>query len=139
MSKNVTPGSIVTSANTFPSFPITYHITLNNSGTMNALGLALSDTLPAEIQSISRIEMRGGGTLITDTIHKTISWTGTITRGEYIEIFIYANTKDLPVPTTIKNTVALKNPGSKGEVALSKTAYTRITHFQIYLPLVMKQ
>ena len=140
MSKNVTPGSIVTSANTIPSFPITYHITLNNSGTMNALGLALSDTLPAEIQSISRIEMRGGGTLITDTVHKTISWTGTITRGEYIEIFIYANTKDdLPVPTTIKNTVALKNPGSKGEVALSKTAYTRITHFQIYLPLVMKQ
>ncbi len=140
MNKTVEPGNIVTAANTIPSFPITYHISLNNSGTMNALGLALSDTLPSEIQSITGVEMRGGGTLVTDTVRKTISWTGTISRGEYIDIYIYGLTKDdLPVPTTIKNTVTLKNPGSKGEVALSKTAYTRITHYQIYLPVVMKQ
>jgi len=137
LDKTVDPRQVLTAATTVPSFPITYYITMENKGDLNALGVHITDTLSGDIQSIADYSANSGS-LGVDTVSKVITWTGKISVGHTVSIVISTITEETHPVHVIPNTVYLWNQGSRGAVVLSDTATTVIASSIVHLPVILK-
>jgi uncharacterized repeat protein (TIGR01451 family) len=97
---------------------VTYTLTLDNTGDMDASGTLLTDTLPADTVFASWVVRSGGAIASGDTI----TWTGTVTQSGTL-IFTYVATyTGLAFSERLTNTAEFAHPsGNSGQASAAFT------------------
>jgi len=125
--------SVVPQADVPPGGVVTYTVVLSNSGAGDALGVVLTDVLPAEVTF-------GGWVQQSDAVYENgvITWTGTVTGGTEVRLVFTATlgTDSGLYNRTVVNTARFvsDNAGSGSAQATFATA----RRYWVYLPLVMR-
>jgi uncharacterized repeat protein (TIGR01451 family) len=123
ITKTVTPTTNVTYHG-----EVTYTVVLNNSGTANASGTLLTDTLPGEVDFVSWVEQPAGANQINDQI----TWNGTVSASEAIT-FTFVVMRVGAYGDVVTNTAEYRHTtGSGDDDAIFNVLY------HIYLPIVLK-
>jgi uncharacterized repeat protein (TIGR01451 family) len=126
--------SVVPQADVLPGGVVTYTVVLSNSGAGDALGVVLTDVLPAEVTFGGWVQQP------TDAIYENgvITWTGTVTGGTEVRLVFTATlgTDSGLYNRTVVNTARFvsDNAGSGSAQATFATA----RRYWVYLPLVMR-
>jgi uncharacterized repeat protein (TIGR01451 family) len=112
---------------------VTYTIILSNSGLGDALGVVMTDDLPAQVDFAGWVQ-QSGATEANDTI----AWTGAISGGNQVTIIFTANvlTETNLFGQSVTNTAEFTstNAGSGSDEVI----FTIMARPKIYLPVVMK-
>jgi hypothetical protein len=143
-SKSLIPSVIRSSEE--PTHLVTYVIRLRNTGDGDIATGTLTDTLSTTNDSISLNLSSGpfctGGTCDFDDGSRVISWSGSISTGEQMDISYVVG---VTIPTDFTDTVSISNianfdytdsRGESGEHVLN--AYLIVNAKQVYLPFVMR-
>ncbi|MDW7992714.1 MAG: hypothetical protein RMK65_11475, partial [Anaerolineae bacterium] len=129
VSKAVTPQADVS-----PGGVVTYTVVLSNGGAGEALGVVLTDALPAEVTFGGWIQQPAGAVYENGVI----TWTGTVAGNGQVTLVFTATLGTDPglYNRTVANTVsfASANAGSGSATA----TFTTARRYWIYLPLVMR-
>jgi len=125
--------SVVPQADVPPGGVVTYTVVLSNSGAGDALGVVLTDALPAEVTF-------GGWVQQSGAVYENgvITWTGTVAGGTEVTLVFTATlgTDSGLYNRTVVNTARFvsDNAGSGSAQATFATA----RRYWVYLPLVMR-
>jgi len=126
--------SVVPQADVPPGGVVTYTVVLSNSGAGDALGVVLTDVLPAEVTFGGWVQQP------TDAIYENgvITWTGTVAGGTEVTLVFTATlgTDSGLYNRTVVNTArfASDNAGSGS----AQATFTTARRYWVYLPLVMR-
>jgi uncharacterized repeat protein (TIGR01451 family) len=112
---------------------VTYTVVLSNSGAGDALGVVLTDVLPAEVTF-------GGWVQQSGAVYENgvITWTGTVTGGWEVTLVFTATLGTDPglYNRTVANTASFVSANAGSGFATATFATER--RYWIYLPLVMR-
>ena len=126
--------SVSPQADVPPGGVVTYTVTLANGGAGAALGVVLTDALPAEVAFGGWVQQPTGATQSGNII----TWTGTVAGGAEVRLVFTATLGTDPglYNRTVVNTATFvsDNAGSGSAQATFATA----RRYYIYLPLVMR-
>ncbi len=126
--------SVEPQADVPPGGVVTYTVTLSNSGAGDALGVVLTDALPAEVTFGGWVQQP------TNAVYESgiITWTGTVAGGAEVRLVFTAtlNTDYSLYGQTVTNTARYvsDNAGSGS----AQATFTTARRYSIYLPLVMR-
>jgi len=129
VSKTVTPTADVELGEV-----VTYTIELVNNGNVTAMGIVLTDTLPAGVLFDAFVTNAGAA----DEDAGVISWSGDLAKDEMLTITFTATVEEDEAlyNTTITNTVEFTSANAAGG---SYAASFTVKHlYRVILPLVMK-
>ncbi|MCS7282123.1 MAG: DUF11 domain-containing protein, partial [Anaerolineae bacterium] len=117
-----------------PGGVVTYTVVLSNGGAGEAVGVVLTDALPAEVTFGGWIQQPAGAVYENGVI----TWTGTVAGNGQVTLVFTATLGTDPglYNRTVANTVsfASANAGSGSATA----TFTTARRYWIYLPLVMR-
>jgi uncharacterized repeat protein (TIGR01451 family)/CSLREA domain-containing protein len=130
LSKNVTPLVI------WPGQTLTYTLIVSNSGGLNATGVVISDTLPAELNFVGPVTIQGSpGSPGTPP---TLASGLTIAAGRRITLtFPVTVNVDLAAGTIITNIAAVTST-EISRPALAVSVFSTSDNNSVYLPLLLK-
>jgi conserved repeat domain len=126
--------SVAPQADVPPGGVVTYTVVLSNSGAGNALGVVLTDALPAEVTFGGWVQQPSGAIYENGII----TWTGTVTGGTEVTLVFTATlgTDSGLYNRTVVNTARFVSDTAGSGSAQATFATAR--RYWVYLPLVMR-
>ncbi|HIE38609.1 MAG TPA: DUF11 domain-containing protein [Anaerolineae bacterium] len=114
-------------ASAAPGAPLTYTITLTNSGNMNAASVTMTDTLPGEVDFISGPVVIGGGAATYDPAERRVVWSGPVNVGQPVTILYSVRLDEgLAGGTLVENTATVDDGHSdRFEIGPARTRIGR--------------
>ena len=117
-----------------PGGLITYTIVVSETGGVDATGVQVTDTVPADTTCCASIGQ--GGTLVGDDV----TWSGlAISKGQSISLTFVVTVEQVPIGTIITNDAYQVVTSTQGaNTGLGSAVTTTVALPPIYLPIILK-